>query len=242
MMGWPQYVWLFLVFLNIGYEWARHGQQKIKKYDIWTTLIAASIVFFILFSGGFFSSKACAQVPHKAKQYQRLLTREAHSQWGLHAPIPAFAAQIQQESAWNPKAVSHVGARGLTQFMPSTARWWCKRKGIARKDCLPHNPTWAIRAMVGYDKHLFDRTPKHYSDYDRLWVALRSYNGGLGHWYKEKRATGLRWPSRQQVDAACGKARRSWRHCKENLGYPRRILIRLQPRYEGWGQLWEPDQ
>lgn len=189
-----------------------------------------------------FTNDSVAQsIPHKAKQYQRTLTREAHSQWGLNAPTPAFAAQIAQESAWNRWAVSHVGARGLTQFMPGTARWWCERKGIARKLCQPHNPTWAIRSMVGYDRFLFDRTPKHYSNYDRLWVALRSYNGGLGHWRREAKATGLRWPTRQQVDRACGKARRHRSHCKENLGYPRRILIRLQPRYASWGKVWSPE-
>ena len=33
--------------------------------------------------------------------------------WGLGAPISVFAAQVHQESAWRPEAVSHVGAQGL---------------------------------------------------------------------------------------------------------------------------------
>lgn len=68
-----------------------------------------------------------------------------------------------------------------------------------------------------------------------MWVALRSYNGGLGHWQQEAASTGLAQPSRAQVDAACGSARRAAVHCKENLGYPHRILVVLQPRYLQWG-------
>lgn len=179
------------------------------------------------------------QIPARAHQYRRVLTQQAYAQWGLDAPIAALAAQVHQESAWRPEAVSHVGARGLAQFMPATARWWCEREGI--DECLPHNPTWALRAMVGYDKFLFDRAPPHLSDFDRLWLALRSYNGGERHWQAEARTTGLREPTREQIDAACGRARRHRKHCAENLGYPRRILLRLQPLYKGWGPSWGPD-
>lgn len=179
------------------------------------------------------------QIPARAHQYRRMLTQQAYAQWGLDAPIAALAAQVHQESAWRPEAVSHVGARGLAQFMPATARWWCAREGI--DECLPHNPTWALRAMVGYDKFLFDRAPPHLSDFDRLWLALRSYNGGERHWQAEARSTGLRKPTREQIDAACGRARRHPKHCAENLGYPRRILLRLQPLYKGWGPSWGPD-
>lgn len=179
-------------------------------------------------------------IPAAAGKYKRELVRQAHSQWGLDAPVAALAAQVHQESGWDAGAVSRVGARGMAQFMPGTARWWCERTGTAADACLPHNPAWALRAMVGYDKYLFDRTPAHMGEYDRLWLALRAYNGGLGHWQAEARATGLRWPTRAQIDAACGKARRAPVHCRENLGYPHRILNVLQPRYAGWGAVWAP--
>jgi len=35
-------------------------------------------------------------------------------------PAPVIAAQVQTESAWNPRAVSPVGAQGIAQFMPAT--------------------------------------------------------------------------------------------------------------------------
>ncbi len=181
------------------------------------------------------ASLALAQVPPAAQQHKRTLTRAAHSQWGLDAPVAVFAAQVHQESAWRTEALSHVGAQGLAQFMPATARWWCGATGTATADCQPSNPTWAMRALVGYDKWLYDRAPAHSTPRDRMWVALRAYNGGLGHWQREAASTGLAQPSRAQVDAACGKARRAAVHCKENLGYPHRILVVIQPRYLQWG-------
>lgn len=182
-----------------------------------------------------YCATAYGQVPAAAQQHRALLVRSAHSTWGLNAPVAVFAAQIHQESGWRPEAVSQVGARGLAQFMPATAQWWCDAIKVSRADCQPHNPAWALRAMVGYDKYLYDRTPTRYSAYDRMWVTLRGYNGGLGHWQREAAASGAAQPTRRQVDAACGKARRAAVHCRENLGYPSRILIELQPRYRGWG-------
>jgi soluble lytic murein transglycosylase-like protein len=181
-----------------------------------------------------------AQAPAAAARYKLTLLREAHGQWGLDAPVAAFAAQVHQESGWRPDAVSRVGARGLAQFMPATARWWCERTGTPTADCLPHNPAWALRAMVGYDKFLYERTPVRFGRFDRLWLALRGYNGGAGHWQAEARSTGLVAPTVAEIDAACGQARRARVHCRENLHYPRRILLELQPRYAGWGAVWSP--
>ena len=182
-----------------------------------------------------YCSSAQAQVPAAAQLHRALLVRTANATWGLGAPVAVFAAQVHQESAWKPEAVSGVGARGLAQFMPTTASWWCELNKLAPADCQPHNTTWALRALVGYDKYLYDRTPTHYSAYDRMWVALRGYNGGLGHWQREAAVSGSAQPTRQQVDSACGKARRAAVHCRENLGYPQRILVDLQPRYLSWG-------
>lgn len=177
---------------------------------------------------------AGGQVPQAAQQHRALLVRTAHAAWGLDAPVAVFAAQVHQESAWRPDAVSHVGAQGLAQFMPSTAKWiGSVDPALAAQQ--PFNVAWALRALVTYDRWLYNRAPARYTPYERMWVALRSYNGGLGHWQAEAAATGAAQPTRAQVDAACGKARRAAVHCRENLGYPHRILVVLQPRYAAWG-------
>ena len=177
---------------------------------------------------------AQAQVPQAAQQHRALLVRTAHAAWGLDAPVAVFAAQVHQESAWRPDAVSHVGAQGLAQFMPATTRWIAGlNPDLAAQQ--PFNVAWALRALVTYDRWLYDRAPARYTPRERMHVALRAYNGGLGHWQAEAAATGVAQPTLAQVDAACGKARRAAVHCRENLGYPHRILVVIQPRYAAWG-------
>jgi soluble lytic murein transglycosylase-like protein len=175
-----------------------------------------------------------AQVPHEALRYRADLVRTAHAVWGLDAPVAAFAAQIHQESGWNAQAVSRVGAAGLAQFMPQTARWIVALDPQLQAN-KPFNPAWAMRALVTYDRWLYERTPREYEARDRMWVALRGYNGGFANWQAEAAASGAAQPTRLQVDQACGRAKRAAAHCTENLGYPHRILQVLQPRYLAWG-------
>lgn len=229
---WPQVIWCALALLGLGIHIAKNGEPTGGRYSGWVRFIAVAITATILWCGGFFHP-VHAQVPAKAASYRAELTRAAHSQWGLDAPIAALAAQIHQESGWRADAVSRVGAAGMAQFMPATAAWWCKLNGLSPAQCQPTNPTWALRALAGYDKYLWDRVPARFNARDRMWVTLRGYNGGLGHWQAEARYAADN--TRQAIDAACGRARRHISHCAENLGYPQRILLQLQPRYAAWG-------
>lgn len=231
-LQWPQVIWIVLALVSLGIHIAKHGDPLVAKYSAWLRLGQLAIIATVLWSGGFFHP-VHAQVPAKAASYRAELTRAAHSQWGLDAPIAALAAQVHQESGWNPAALSRVGASGMAQFMPATATWWCQLNRLAPAQCQPTNATWALRSLVGYDKYLWDRVPARFDAHDRMWVTLRGYNGGLGHWQAEARyATGS---TRREIDAACGRARRHVSHCAENLGYPQRILVLLQPRYAAWG-------
>lgn len=176
------------------------------------------------------------EMPRVALKYRTDLTRQARSIWGLNAPIPALAAQIHQESQWNPQAVSYVGAIGMAQFMPETVKW-VSSIDPSLKGGSATNPTWAIRALVSYDYWLTKRVWGN-SEYDDLWAALRAYNGGLGHWQMEAKTAQSN--NRPTIDAACGRAKRAERFCAENLGYPHRILNVLQPLYFSWGARVQP--
>lgn len=174
-----------------------------------------------------------SQPSRAALKHKRDLIRISREVWGINAPVALFAAQIHQESMWNPQALSRAGAQGMAQFMPQTATWWCDFVNLSAQDCQPNNPQWAMRAMVGYDLWLFKRVSGE-TEYDQFYAALRAYNGGLGHWQRELALAQGR--SRVLIDAQCGKARRHISHCKENLNYPKKIMNVWQPIYIGWGR------
>lgn len=64
-----------------------------------------------------------------------------------------LAAQLYQESGWNPRAVSPAGAQGLAQFMPAT---WTAYGIDATHTGHPNpfNPTDAIYSAASYDCQL----------------------------------------------------------------------------------------
>jgi soluble lytic murein transglycosylase-like protein len=76
------------------------------------------------------------------------------------------AALIRAESAGNPRAVSHKGARGLMQLMPATA----ERFGVARARL--YEPDQNLEAGVRYLSWLLDQFPND------LAKVLAAYNAG----------------------------------------------------------------
>jgi soluble lytic murein transglycosylase-like protein len=178
---------------------------------------------------------AASDIPAEAKQHQRTLIREARAQWGIDAPVAVFAAQIHQESLWRADAVSHAGAQGMAQFMPATARWLPEVLPHTGKPA-PFSPSWAIRALVGYDLWLWKRVTAA-TLCDRMAMTLSAYNGGLGWVYKDQRlAASKGLHSGLWRDVAVVNAGRSAAAFRENRQYPQRILQRLLPRYSaaGW--------
>lgn len=83
-------------------------------------------------------------------------------------------AQMWQESNFNPRAVSPVGAQGLMQVMPATA----EEMGFPPP---VFEPGRNINAGVKYLNWVRDRFKSSLTTVNRLWFTLASYNAGYGH-------------------------------------------------------------
>lgn len=91
-----------------------------------------------------------------------------------------IAAQIYQESRFDPAAVSSAGARGLMQIMPATA----SDLGLTN----PEAPEASIHAGIKYLDFLRSRFDADVPENERLWLALAAYNTG---YERVKRARNL---------------------------------------------------
>lgn len=79
-------------------------------------------------------------------------------------PVDLFFRLVNQESRWNPSAVSSAGARGLAQLMPDTAA----HLGVNADD--PHQN---LDGGARYLRMMYDR----FGDWT---LALAAYNAGPG--------------------------------------------------------------
>lgn len=190
----------------------------------------------VLLVAGCAPAPVLAAVPRAAQQHHRDLLRVAQQQFGLGAPVATLAAQVHQESGWNPGVRSPVGAEGMAQFMPGTSQWIAE----LYPDLLPaapYNPGWALRALVRYDGWLLARVSG--ADACQAWAfALSGYNGGLGWVYRDVRLAAAAGadPARWFDHVEQHSARAEWAR-RENRGYVRAILRRWEPLYAraGWG-------
>ena len=196
-------------------------------------MLVALVALFVVFG----SAIAAPVIPQDAYKYRSILIRSARAVWGLNAPTATFAAQVHQESYWRSDAVSRVGARGLTQFMPATSKWiaglYPELSGNE-----PHNPAWALQAQARYMYWLWARV-RAADPCQRMAKALSSYNGGLGWLQRDERLAAQRgldpalwWDGVENINAGRSAAAKH-----ENQQYPRKILLQLEPAYisTGWG-------
>jgi soluble lytic murein transglycosylase-like protein len=193
--------------------------------------ILLAVLATLLFAG---QASAWGDIPGRAYRYKALVQRVALQEDGPDAPTALYIAQLANESGFNPEAVSPVGAQGLAQFMPATAR----DIGRQRPDmgpALSTNPTWAVRALVYYDLQNLRRIEAA-SLFDRWAMALCAYNGGLGWVWRDQakaRTRGLDPGRVESVDQV--NAGRSTAAKRENSNYWRRIMLHYMPAYEAAG-------
>ena len=85
-----------------------------------------------------------------------------------------IAAQVFEESGFDPQARSWVGARGLMQIMPRTAR----QVGVTGALT---DPEVNIAAGLRYLDWLRARFEEDLRVQDRMWFTLAAFNAGAGH-------------------------------------------------------------
>jgi len=186
-----------------------------------------------------------AGMPPGVLRYRAQVVREVHFTWGVQQPVAVFFAQLHQESAWHAAARSRY-ASGLAQFTPGTARAAQTRFATLQTLCAdaagcPLQPAWAIRALVLWDRFLYQHRNLVQQAEERWGFTLADYNGGPG-WINREilycRQFGTCDPTRYfgEVQWACGRstpARVPWA-CAENRQYPAQILYRWRPLYTRW--------
>jgi membrane-bound lytic murein transglycosylase D len=87
-----------------------------------------------------------------------------------HGVPPEIAALPHVESSFNPAAYSKVGAAGLWQFMPSTAKRFMRVDGIVDERLDPYSATEAAANLMLYNYRLLGTWP----------LAVTAYNHGPG--------------------------------------------------------------
>ena len=83
---------------------------------------------------------------------------------------PEIGALPHVESSFNPAAYSRVGAAGLWQFMPSTARRYMRVDGVVDQRLDPYSATEAAANLMLYNYRLLGTWP----------LAVTAYNHGPG--------------------------------------------------------------
>ncbi len=115
-----------------------------------------------------------------------VLMKEAQSMFLNGVDWRLFKAQLTQESALNPQAISPAGAQGIAQFMPPT---WGEVKdelGYPKSAC-PFDPSLAIPAAAHYLSKQANKWTSKREEADRICLAFASYNAGFGNILKAQK-------------------------------------------------------
>lgn len=102
------------------------------------------------------------------------LVKKYADQYGFDWKL--ITAQMYQESRFNPEARSWVGALGLLQVMPKTAKEFGFKNHKKLKD-----PETGLHAGVKYLQWVQERFDHELPVKDRMWFTLAAYNAGVGH-------------------------------------------------------------
>lgn len=136
--------------------------ERIKEINSFATRVIGSPIAFESKVKATFANLFTDMSIKSGKQQFAPIIEQAAKEHNVDPKI--VHAIIEQESGYNPNAVSRAGAKGLMQLMPDTAR------GLGVKD--PLNPEENVRAGTKY----FSSLLSHY--HGNLTLALSAYNAG----------------------------------------------------------------
>ncbi|HEY0464574.1 MAG TPA: transglycosylase SLT domain-containing protein [Polyangiaceae bacterium] len=224
-----------LVSKLIAWAWPAF---KLWLHGITASLVITSISLPLLSTSNAHAAERVV-IPQASALYRHRVERAASDVWGVDANPARLAAQLHQESAWRPSVRSKVGAQGMAQFMPATAAWLAQRfPDLAEFD--PFDADQAILAATIYDHDIYGRMVPlgkvPLSQCARWNFTLRSYNGGEGWLQRDRVLTRTRGADPDDWRAVERYRTRGAAAHAENIGYPRRILLTLEPAYiaAGW--------
>ena len=158
-------------------QYRRHNRhvlrRKSRSKKIFTVFLAAlCLVCFILLRASDY---------HPSAQVAQLILINAE-RYKLQPEL--LQAVIEVESKYDEKAVSHVGAVGAMQLVPTTARWIAQESGNPYGDL--KDPAINIPLGAWYLRYLINKY------HGNLELALAAYNAARGNvdtWIREKN-----WP------------------------------------------------
>ena len=207
--------------------------RKLQKGPLYNILVKK---YFKDFKGGSAQQKLRADRGGQLSPYDALVKKHSRANeldWRL------ITAQMYQESNFNPRATSWVGAKGLMQVMPRTAQ---ELRINNLED--PNNGILAgVRVMARYSNYF--NSPE-ISARDRIRFALASYNCGPGHVYDARDLAtemGLdpnRWFGNVEKAMVllskpeiAKKVRYGYCRCEEPINY----VTQIQNRYDHYVQI-----
>jgi len=146
-------------------QWIKAMKKKVDYYVIYNKYFNNKKQFRKRLTSEFFSKNS-----DKISMYDDIIKRESEKigwDWRL------VSALVYQESRFRPKVQSWVGAKGLMQIMPSTAR------ELGVKD--PDDPEQSVIGGVKYLGQLYDRWMSIPDSTQRIKFTIASYNCGYNH-------------------------------------------------------------
>ncbi len=153
-----------------------------------------------------------------------------------------IASIIFQESRFDPNAKSWVGAGGLMQIMPSTA----KELGITNR----HDPAQSILGGTTYLQNLWEKFDSITNEEDRKKFTLAAYNCGYGHVVdaqnlaKKKGLDNTKWDGNVAEALLSLSSRKNYRDPVVKYGYVRGIepylyVLQIFERYNHYKEFIE---